>query len=124
MEASMELNEIMQQIADKSGAKVAFGEPFVRDRVTFVPVARVAIRACGCGRPEPAGKEKAEKAAGKKKGPCMGVGVKTFPIGYIEIRQGKARFVEIVDRGGLLRTAIVVGGIGLFLLARLAMKKN
>jgi len=120
----MDLKEMMQEIIAKSGAKAVFGEAFVKDRVTFIPVAKVSIHACGCGRAETAGKEKAETAGKKKKGPCMGAGVKTVPLGYIEIRQGKARFVEIVDRGKLMHTALIVGGIGLFLFARLALKKR
>ncbi|MCX6556781.1 MAG: hypothetical protein NTW95_05030 [Candidatus Aminicenantes bacterium] len=120
----MDLKEIMREITEKSGAKIVFGEAYVKDRVTFIPVAKVSIHACGCGRAEPAGKERVEKAAGKKKGPCMGVGVKTVPLGYIEIRQGKARFVEIVDRSKLMHTALIVGGVGLFLLARMALKKR
>jgi uncharacterized spore protein YtfJ len=114
----MDLKEIMREITEKSGAKAVFGAAYVKDRVTFIPVAKVSIHACGCE-----GQEK-EGAAKKKKGPCMGVGVKTVPLGYIEIRQGKARFVEIVDRNKLMHTALIVGGVGLFLIARLALKKR
>lgn len=53
----------------------------------------------------------------------MGMGVKTIPLGYIEIRQGRIRFVEIVDKGKLLQTGLLLGGLALFLLARLARGK-
>jgi uncharacterized spore protein YtfJ len=118
----MNLKEVIQEITDKSGAKAVFGEPYVKDRVTFIPVARVSIHACGCDRDPQAG-GKGEGAGKKKKGPCMGVGVKTIPLGYIEIRQGRARFVAIVDKSKLLHTGLLLGGLGLFLLARLARGK-
>jgi uncharacterized spore protein YtfJ len=120
----MNLKEVIQEITDKNGAKAVFGEAYVKDRVTFIPVAKVSLHACGCDRDAQAGgKGQAEGAGRKKKGPCMGVGVKTIPLGYIEIRQGRARFVEIIDKGKLLHTGLLLGGLALFLLARLAKGK-
>jgi len=118
----MNLKEVIQEITDKSGAKAVFGAAYVKDRVTLIPVAKVSIHACGCDRDGQA-VGKGEGAGKKKQGPCMGVGVKTTPLGYIEIRQGKARFVEIVDRGKLMQTGLILGGLTLFLLARLARGK-
>jgi len=46
----MNLREVMQEITGKSGAKAVFSPVFVKDRVTFVPVAPVSICACGCDR--------------------------------------------------------------------------
>jgi uncharacterized spore protein YtfJ len=124
LEVLMNLNEVIQEITDKSGAKAVFGEPFMKDRVTFIPVAKVSIHACGCDRDAQAGgKSQAEGAGRKKKGPCLGVAVKTAPMGYIEIRQGRARFVEIVDRTKLMQAGFFLCGLGLFLLARLARGK-
>jgi len=51
------------------------------------------------------------------------VGVKTTPLGYIEIRQGRARFVEIVDRGKLLQGGLILGGLALFLFSRIVRGK-
>ena len=116
----MNLKEVMQEITEKSGAKAVFGPAFVKDRVTFVPVARVSIHACGCDRGPQAGENGRESAGRKKKGPCMGVAAKTTPMGYIEVRQGKACFVEIADKGKILQAGIILGGLALFLLARLA----
>lgn len=118
----MNLKEVIQEITEKSGARAVFGQAYVKDRVTFIPVARVSIHACGCDRDGQAG-GKGEGAGKKKKGPCLGVGVKTIPLGYIEIRQDRAHFVEIVDRGKLMQTGLILGGLGLFLLARLAKGK-
>lgn len=118
----MNLKEVIQEITDKSGAKVVFGEAYEKDKVTFIPVAKVSIRACGCDRDAQSG-GKDETAGKKKKGPCLGVGVKTIPLGYIEIRQGRARFVEIIDRGKLLQTGLLLGGVALFLLSRIIRGK-
>ncbi|HUU04951.1 MAG TPA: hypothetical protein VMZ49_03625 [Patescibacteria group bacterium] len=118
----MNLKEVIQEITDKSGVKAVFGEAYVKDRVTFIPVAKVSIHACGCDSDAQAG-GKGEGVGKKKKGPCMGVGVKTTPLGYIEVRQGRARFVEIADRGKLLQGGLILGGLALFLLARLARGK-
>ena len=118
----MNLKEVIQEITDKSGVKAVFGEAYVKDRVTFIPVAKVSIHACGCDSDAQAG-GKGEGVGKKKKGPCMGVGVKTTPLGYIEVRQGRARFVKIADRGKLLQRGLILGGLALFLLARLARGK-
>ena len=118
----MNLEEVIREITDKSGAKAVFGEAYVKDRVTFIPVAKVCIRACGCDRGAQAG-GKNEGAEKKKKGPCLGVGVKTTPLGYIEIRRDRARFVEIVDRGKLLQGGLILGGLALFLFSRIVRGK-
>lgn len=118
----MNVKEAIQEITDKSGAKAVFGEAYVKDRVTFIPVAKVSIHACGCERDGQDG-GKSGGAGKKKKGPCLGVGVKTIPLGYIEIRQGRARFVEIVDRGKLLQTGLLLGGVALFLFSRIVRGK-
>jgi uncharacterized spore protein YtfJ len=122
-EALMNLKEVIQEITAKSGAKAVFGEAYVKDRVTFIPVAKVSLHACGCDRDAQAG-DQGEAAGKKKKGPCLGVGVKTTPLGYIEIRQGRARFVEIVDRTRLLQTGLLLSGVGLFLIKRLLRGKR
>jgi uncharacterized spore protein YtfJ len=115
----MNVKEVMQEITAKSGAKAVFGEAFVKDRVTFIPVAKVAIHACGCDNdPQAGGKRQAKDTGRKKKGPCLGVSVKSTPLGYIEIRQGKARFIEIVDRTTFLKAGFLLAGLSLFLLAR------
>jgi uncharacterized spore protein YtfJ len=119
----MNLKDVIQEITDKSGAKAVFGEAYVKDRVTFIPVAKVSIHACGCDRDAQAS-GKGEGAGKKNKGPCMGVGVKTTPLGYIEIRKGRARFVEIVDRTKLMQAGFIFGGLALFLLAHLARDKR
>ena len=54
----------------------------------------------------------------------MGAAVKTIPLGYIEVSQGRARFVEIIDRGRLLQAGLILGGAALFFLARLAWGKR
>jgi len=121
----MNLKEMIQEITDKSGAQAVFGPAYVKDRVTFIPVAKVSIHACGCDRDPKSGNQGQAKGAGKKKpGPCQGVGVKTTPLGFIEVRQGRARFVEIVDKTKLIQAGLLLGGLGLFLLARLAFGKR
>ena len=121
----MNVKEVIQEITDKSGAKAVFGEAYVKGQVTFIPVAKVSIHACGCDRnPEAGGKGQAEAKGKKIKGPCIGASAKTTPMGYIEVRQGKARFVEIVDRTALMKTAFLLGGVALFFLIRLARSKR
>jgi uncharacterized spore protein YtfJ len=116
----MNLKEVMQEIGEKSGAKAVFGPAYVKDRVSFIPVAKMSVHACGCDRDPQA----SEGAGRKKKGPCMGVAVKTTPMGYIEVRQGKAHFVEIVDRAKMIQAGIILGGLALFLFARLVRSKQ
>ena len=83
----------LERLADKVGsnvrASVVFGERVERDGVTIIPVAKAwwGFGGGGGGNPQTEGQE----ALGG------GAGVSVSPVGYIEMKEGKARFRPIYD---------------------------
>ena len=112
----MNAKEIIQEITDKvqknSNVKVLFGDPIKEKDITVIPVATICLRGGGGGG--------FGEDSDKKKGGGMGLGLQliTRPVGFIEIKNGETKFVEIIDR-----TKIILAGIGLVAVFGLIIKK-
>jgi uncharacterized spore protein YtfJ len=82
------IRTLMEQLADRLGvaatARTIYGEPVSRDGMTVVPVAKVRYGFGGGLGP----REGRESAGG-------GGGIQIFPIGFIEMGEGSARFRRI-----------------------------
>ncbi len=138
----MTLDEQMKQIMDKvqssANAKAVFGEPYEKDGVTIIPVAKVFFSGGageGWGKMKMWGKnnETANSDTGEKPNPdepgkSMGRGfggmVKSLPIGYIKIKGGEAVFVETMDKTKLIIGGMVLGGIALIVMKMLFWRKH
>ena len=94
----------MLTLIDRLGARftasMVFGAPVEREGVTVVPVA-VARFGFGGG----AGRDRAKDQVGEG----AGAGGTVAPAGYIELKDGRSRFVPIVHPAGML--ALVSGAI-------------
>lgn len=123
--------EVAEKLGKTADVKAAFGDPVEVEGVTIIPVASVSCKGAGGGgkgaHEEGAGhQEDAEEDTGPAcKGAGGGGGINVFsqPVGYIEVSDGRARFVEIVDKTKLISKMIPIAGIamgmlGLFLLFR------
>ncbi len=86
----LEREDIVQKIAEKMGVAAqsikVYGEPIERDGTTVIPISKVTY-GFGGGM----GKQKEQKGSGG------GGGLQTYPIGYIEIKDGETKFRQIVD---------------------------
>jgi uncharacterized spore protein YtfJ len=105
------LSERLGAVAD---ARAVFGEPVTQGDVTVIPVARIVGGFGGGGGPE------IPRAGHVKGGLGAGAAFVTLPIGFIEIRQGHARFRRLQDSwlpGGI--ASGVLGGLILPMLHRL-----
>ena len=97
-------DELLSTLAERIGARLAaatvFGAPVERDGVTVVPaaVARFGIGA-GSGMDPSKGQE----------GEGGGGGGTVTPIGYIELRDGRSRFVPVVHPARML--ALILGAV-------------
>ena len=81
---------LLEKLGGAGSARAVFGEPVERDGVTVVPVAKVRWGGGGGG----GGSEGSESnPAGSGSG--GGGGLAAAPVGYIEITDGRARFVPI-----------------------------
>ncbi|MFW6201106.1 MAG: spore germination protein GerW family protein [Gemmatimonadota bacterium] len=113
-EAEDTIAELAERIGRTARAKAVFGDPIERDGVTVIPVARARW---GFGDGGGAG-ERGEGAGGGG----GGGGVMLRPVGFIEVRKGKARYRPIVSTAALAASVaaagVLAGRIASRLLAR------
>ena len=84
-------------LGGEATAKAVFGSPVERDGVTVIPLAKVRIGASrGPGLP------------GGRRRPPAAAGARSTPVGYIEIRGGKAEYRRIHDPLRLMLGAALV----------------
>jgi uncharacterized spore protein YtfJ len=95
---------ILSRLADKIPARFSaaavYGEPVERDGVTVVPVATAGFGFGAGGGSDPS-------AGGQGEG--GGGGGMTRPVGYIELKDGRSRFVPIVHPARML--ALICGTV-------------
>lgn len=105
-------DEILTTLVDRIGghftSSTVFAAPVERGAVTVIPVASWAFGFGGGGGVDATGDEMSER--GGEGGGGGGIG---SPLGHIEIRDGKSRFVPVVHPGRMLAmccvTAVAVG---------------
>ncbi len=109
---------IFEQFATRIGenfnASAVFAQSIERDGVTVIPVARARWGGgdSRIGTSPQADKEETQEVVGR------GVGASITPIGYIELKDGKARFKPIFDFATILWMQIVGGVLTLMILRR------
>ena len=79
------LQRIGQTVGDKANVSTIFGEPVEREGMTVIPVARALFGFGGGASPR----------EGEGSGAGGGGGAFVNPVGYIEVRDGTARFKRI-----------------------------
>lgn len=91
-------NRLVESLGGTASASAVFGDPVERDGVTIVPVARVRYGVGGGGgRGGGRRKKRAADDASQEVGYGHGGGVQAAPVGYIEIRGGRADYKRIAD---------------------------
>lgn len=103
------VERLAERIGTRFGSTAVFGEPVEAEGVTVIPVAR-ATWGFGGGtgtRPEAEGE-----------GEGGGGGGSTSPVGFIELRDGKASFRPIVDPRPFVLAAAAGLAAGVFAAAR------
>jgi uncharacterized spore protein YtfJ len=102
-------DNILERLASIVGNSVRvttiFGEPVEKEGVTVIPVARARW---GFGGGRGSGGNNGENQKGSDTG--GGAGVKVSPVGYVEVRDGRARFRPIYDPA-MVTQIIVASGI-------------
>jgi uncharacterized spore protein YtfJ len=132
MEIKELIAEIKANIEKTVNIKSIFGDVKKVDNVSIIPVASVRFQGGGGGgfgemdakkkeMPEPLEEAETEKEGAKKgrssKGGGLGMKVDASPVGYIEIKDSNARFVEIVDKTKIILKGMKLAGIAFVLLA-------
>jgi uncharacterized spore protein YtfJ len=97
-------DDLLAMLADRAGGRYAassvFGTPVERDGVTVIPVASARFGFGGGSGSDPAKGQDGEGG---------GAGGMVTPAGYIELKDGRSRFVPAVSPGRML--ALMCGTI-------------
>ena len=94
------LSTLAEQVGARFTASSIFGAPVERDGLTVIPVATLRFGFGGGSGSDASGKQDGEG------GGALGTGA---PVGYIELKEGRARFVPIVRPARM--AALVAGAI-------------
>jgi len=105
------LERIANRVGINSKVTAVFGDPVERGGVTVIPVAKVWW---GFGGGAGTGGDASQNQPGEGTG--GGGGSRVVPIGYIELKDGTARFRPIYDPGTVLRMVIGVSLITMLVL--------
>jgi uncharacterized spore protein YtfJ len=101
-------DELLSSLAERIGARLGtatvFGAPIERDGVTVVPVAVARFGIGAGGGSDPAKGQEGEGGGG---------GGSVAPTGYIELKDGRSRFVPVVSPARMLALvlAAVIAGL-------------
>ena len=102
------LEQLHKKMEDTANAAVAFAAPQKHDDLVVIPVASVGWR-FGSGTGTRRQKEQGEAQRGMGVGGAMSVS----PVGFIEVKEGIARFRPIFNLDTILKMQIVGGLIAL-----------
>jgi uncharacterized spore protein YtfJ len=102
-------DELLATLADRIGARLdastVYGTPVERDGVTVVPVAAARFAFGGGGGSE----------HGKGEGDGGGGGGGIAPVGYIELKDGRSRYVPVVRPARMLALVCCAALAGLLI---------
>lgn len=122
------IKEIMADVEKHNNVKATFGEPIREKDAVLIPVAAVYMRGGGGGgrgEADQAAEDGAKRPAwGRGKGIGIGYSRQIRPMGYIEIRDGKACFKPVVDMGRLAALATIAGTLGFIFMAKVIMAQK
>lgn len=121
----MDVKEIITDVTDKiqknANVKAVFGDPIEKGNIMVIPVSSVSVYGGGGGGIDTRGEESTPGGA-RAQGMGLGVKVKTTPVGYIEITNDGARFVEIVQNSKIILRGMALGAFAIFSFTRLLKK--
>ena len=121
MEAKDLIEGIIEKVQKNANVKAVFGDPVEQGKVMVIPVASVSIYGGGGGGIDNRSVQD-ESENGNAQGIGMGLKVKTSPVGYIEITEEGAIFVEIFQQSKMIMSGMALGAFALFSLTRLIKK--
>lgn len=95
------LQRVAEAVGGKAKASTVFGEPVERAGVTVIPVAKARFGFGGGGGVAPLRGEEGAGGGG-------GGGAVVSPVGYIEVREGRAEFKRITTTGEVVLVVAVL----------------
>ena len=116
------IGTITERVRDTANVKVVFGDPIEMSGVTVIPVATVKVAGGGGGGTGRLGRLPLEGEEQQQSGMGLGLQIMTKPLGYIEVVEGKAKLVPIVDVTKVAIVSMVTTGLAFVSLAKILMK--
>jgi uncharacterized spore protein YtfJ len=102
------VEDILDKARDTVSVREVYGEPYERDGVTIIPVARVMGAGGGGGGTAPEGE-----------GSGHGYALKSEPVGVYVIKGDKVSFQPAVNVDKIIGGAFVVGMVGIIFTPRI-----
>ena len=103
------LERFAYNVGNSATAATVFGDPVERGGITVIPVAKARWGVGGGAGSNPSDASRGEGTGG-------GAGVAVTPIGYIEVKDGRARFRPIYDPALLVRLLVAAGFVAMLVL--------
>ena len=117
-----DMQEILEKAKDTVNVRQAFGEPYERDGVTIIPVAKVGSGGAGGGGEGTGGPD--GKGPGTGSGQGFGYGLGTTPIGVYVIKNGTVEWQPAVDVTQIVLRAQLVAIVGLLTIRSIAKHRR
>lgn len=116
------IKTISERVKDTANVKVVFGEPVVSAGVTIIPVAAVKVAGGGGGSKGRSPSLPIEGTEQSDGGLGLGLQISAKPIGYIEVKDGKARLIPIADVTKIAVVGMITGTLALMVAGKLLTK--
>ncbi|HEU4985140.1 MAG TPA: hypothetical protein VFT58_05820 [Nitrososphaera sp.] len=116
------ISSITERVKDTANVKVVFGDPVESGGVTVIPVASVKV-AGGGGGGRGRGVAVTEEGVEVEGGVGMGLQITARPLGYIEVVNGSAKLVPIVDVTKIAIGSMIAGTLALLTVGRRMAKR-
>lgn len=118
MEAKELIDGIVEKVQTNANVKAVFGDAVEQGGITVIPVASVSV--CGGGGGGIDSRADDDKTgSANAQGMGLGLKIKSTPVGYIEITEEGARFVEIFQQSKIIMGGMALGAFTIFTLSRL-----
>lgn len=111
--ASVLIEHLAQDLGRTADTNLVFAEPVDRDGITIIPVAKLRYFVGGGGGKSPTNSANGSGAGGR---------LRATPLGYIEVKDGVSRFINIYDPMAIARMAL--GGLFFTLWATAKLTKR
>jgi uncharacterized spore protein YtfJ len=150
MKANELIQQITEQVHQNANVRVVFGDAIDKGDITIIPVAKVTVKGGGGGgfggpggsvsmsagiisqaqsqsqRAHPEEKpfdstNQEPKKSGSGGGMGLGLEISTTPLGYIQIKNGEARYKEIVDTTKIALSGMFLAGFMMLMFTRIVV---
>lgn len=126
------IKDLRENIEKTANVKAVFGDEKKLNGISIIPIASIRMKGGGCGGTGTTGNSEEKSSSTsesdeekndskipstKGKGGGGGLDVEANPVGYIEVKEGNTRFVEILDKSKMILKGIKILGVVIILSA-------